>query len=67
MEGSKAKKIIMKVVVIKTQINPTTYCIYGNKKKNKPTRSIIVIMIATKEMSSPRPPTVCILMTTQKK
>jgi len=56
----------MKVVVIKTQINPTTYCIYSNRKKKKPTPSIIVIMIATKKMSPHRPPTVHIFMTTQK-
>jgi len=35
-EGSKKKIIIMKVVVVKTQINPTTYCIYGSKKKTNP-------------------------------
>jgi hypothetical protein len=35
-EGSKTKKFIMKVVVIKTQINPITYSIYGNKKKTNP-------------------------------
>jgi hypothetical protein len=52
-EGSKTKKIIMKVLVIKRQINPTTYCTYGNKKKNKPKPSIIVIMIAKKKWAHP--------------
>jgi hypothetical protein len=35
-DGNKTKKIIMKVVVIKTQINPSTYYTYGNKKKTNP-------------------------------
>ncbi len=42
-------KFIVKVLVIKIQINPTTYYIYGNKKKNKPKPSIIVIMITRKK------------------
>jgi hypothetical protein len=46
-EGSKTKTFITKVLVIKTQINLTTYYTYGSKKKKKkPKPSIIVIMIA---------------------
>jgi hypothetical protein len=33
---ARPKKFIMKVVVIKTQISPTTYYIYGNKEKTNP-------------------------------
>jgi hypothetical protein len=40
------------MLVIKTQINPTTYYTYGNKKK-KPKPSIIVIMIARKKIAHP--------------
>jgi hypothetical protein len=36
-EGSKTKKIIMKVLVIKTQINPTTYYIFDNKETTNQT------------------------------
>jgi hypothetical protein len=52
-EGSKTKKFIMKVLVIKRRINSTTYCTYGNKKKNKPKPSIIVIMIAREKRAHP--------------
>jgi len=42
----------MKVLVIKTQINPITYYIYGSKEK-KPKPSIIIIMIARKKGAHP--------------
>jgi len=62
-EGSKTKTFIMKVLVIKTQINPTTYYIYGNKI-NKPKPSIIVIMIVRK--NEPTPTIYCIYDNTKK-
>jgi len=52
-EGSKQTQFIVKVFVIKTQINPTTYYIYGSKKIKKPKPSIIVIMIASKKGAHP--------------
>jgi hypothetical protein len=61
-EGNKKKKIV-KVLMIKTQINPTTYCTYDSKKKN-PKTSIIVITIAKKK--KPTPTTYSIYDNTQK-
>jgi hypothetical protein len=40
-ESSKKRKMIMKVLVIKTQINLITYYTYGNKKKTNSNLSLL--------------------------